>query len=440
MCVHLFGATSSPGVATFGLRQIATEQGKSSQVKAINFIRSSFYVDDGVISVPSIPEAISLFEDTKEILQKGGLTCHKVKSNARAFLDAFSDSGLAPMESDEVKTLGVPWNTSQDQLFIPLANIPLQITKRSLLSAISQVYDPLGFTSPISLWGKAILQEMQRQGLDWDEECPKPIIKRVKSLQEFISLNTPVSVERYIGLPHGCDDLEVHIFSDASTIGYAAAAYLRFKDDCGVYKFAFLLGKARVAPLSPTHTVPRLELIAAVLAVSLFIVLSNEMHVDVKIFKFWTDSQIVLSYIKNSHTKFKTFVSNRVSFILSHTKAEMWYHVKGSENPADFGSRGIWSSGWLSGPKFLEQPQTENDGEPFILTANDPEVICNLVQTTVTDSFNLPLLNSWLKTLRLWAWIFRWVHNTSHKINRWKGDLSFPEMQQAQIKLLKAVQ
>lgn len=57
MKVHLFGATSSPGCATFGLRALAekfTQHKTDIDQAAKNFIVNDFYVDDGITSVPDV--------------------------------------------------------------------------------------------------------------------------------------------------------------------------------------------------------------------------------------------------------------------------------------------------------------------------------------------------------------------------------------------------
>lgn len=60
----------------------------------------------------------------------------------------------------------------------------------------------------------------------------------------------------------------IYIFSDASVKAIAAVAYLKVIDAEGVCLVGFILGKAKLAP-QPEHTIPRLELCAAVLAVEI---------------------------------------------------------------------------------------------------------------------------------------------------------------------------
>ena len=63
---------------------------------------------------------------------------------------------------------------------------------------------------------------------------------------------------------------------------------------------------------------------------------------DIRIVKswFWTDSRIVLSYIRNESKRFKVFVANRVSKIRQLSEPDQWHHIPGEDNPADVLSRG----------------------------------------------------------------------------------------------------
>lgn len=74
--------------------------------------------------------------------------------------------------------------------------------------------------------------------------------------------------------------------------------YLKLQNDKNKVHTAFLLGKARVAPLKQV-TVPCLELTAAVLAVKVDKMLRSELQLPLEESLFWTDSTSVLKYIKN---------------------------------------------------------------------------------------------------------------------------------------------
>ncbi|GFV40030.1 integrase catalytic domain-containing protein [Trichonephila clavipes] len=73
----------------------------------------------------------------------------------------------------------------------------------------------------------------------------------------------------------------------------------------------------------------------------------------------WTDSKIVLFWIKGSSKRWNQFVANRVQEISELTDPDSWFHCSGQDNPSDFLSRGlsvdtlISNNKWWTGPAFL---------------------------------------------------------------------------------------
>ena len=95
---------------------------------------------------------------------------------------------------------------------------------------------------------------------------------------------------------------ELHHFSDAAPdLGLGQCSYLRLIDPKGSVHVSFIFGKAKVPPLK-FMTVPRLELNAAVLAVRAARLIKKEMSSFIERYKvtshFWSDSKVVLGYIK----------------------------------------------------------------------------------------------------------------------------------------------
>ena len=62
----------------------------------------------------------------------------------------------------------------------------------------------------------------------------------------------------------------------------------------------------------------------------------------------WTDSSTVLGWLQRTPNSLKTFVSNRVTQIISIADTGHWKHVKSEDNPADIGSRGCTPQELLS--------------------------------------------------------------------------------------------
>ena len=103
----------------------------------------------------------------------------------------------------------------------------------------------------------------------------------------------------------------LHVFCDASLTGYSARAYFCVEYDDGFVQCLFTLGKAHVAPLKPV-TVPRLEMTAAVIAVKVAFMIRNEVEFYLDCIVFWCDATVVLLYINNTSSRYKSFVANRL--------------------------------------------------------------------------------------------------------------------------------
>lgn len=72
MIVHLFGAIASPSGANFALKKTADDNRHSFTAAAVDTIKSNFYVDDCLKSVPSEKAAINLIKELSELCVKVG--------------------------------------------------------------------------------------------------------------------------------------------------------------------------------------------------------------------------------------------------------------------------------------------------------------------------------------------------------------------------------
>lgn len=426
MTVHLFGATSSPGCANYGLKRIADDYEVQVGSMAANFVRQNFYVDDGIISVATEEEGVELLKKTRELCAKGGLVLHKIASNSRKILESVDPEDrvktirdldlhneILPLE----KTLGVQWCLESDtfQFRIHLKDQPL--TKRGILSTVSSVYDPLGFVAPVVLTGRQILQEICSLDSDWDTPVPDHIRKKWEAWRTDILHLKNLTIERCFKPRNfkGVKDVELHHFSDASTSGYGQCTYLRLVDDEGNVSCSLVCGKSRVVPLKPV-TIPRLELTAAVLSTSVSSKIEKELGFDNVVEVFWTDSKVVLGYLNNVSRRFHVFVANRVQRIHEKSLPSQWHYVESAQNPADIASRGITAkemskgSMYLQGPDFLKQQILPSAvSESFVVRENDPEVkTCNAVQTKeVPEQFDLERFHrfpDWNRLTKAIAW------------------------------------
>ncbi|XP_062614169.1 uncharacterized protein LOC134275907 [Saccostrea cucullata] len=168
MRLHLFGAASSPGCANYGLKFLARSQEEHLQAASF-FVQNNFYVDDGLTSVETEEEAIKLIQDAQILCANGGLRLHKFRSNNKNVINSVAESERAadvkdldlsheqlPME----QALGIKWNIEEDAFCFKAVDQNASPTRRSMLSIVASIFDPLGFLSPFTLTGKRILQEM----------------------------------------------------------------------------------------------------------------------------------------------------------------------------------------------------------------------------------------------------------------------------------------
>ncbi|KAH9632589.1 hypothetical protein HF086_014197 [Spodoptera exigua] len=134
---------------------------------------------------------------------------------------------------------------------------------------------------------------------------------------------------------------ELHVFSDASKSAYAAAVNIRVMDEFNNAHVYLDTAKTQVAPIDKEISIPRLELCGATLTAKLIFEVSQIMEIPKEHLHGWTDSTVVLAWLKGGSSRWTTFVSNRVSTVLNILDYEQWGHVSTDVNPADCSSRGL---------------------------------------------------------------------------------------------------
>ena len=92
MNVHLFGATSSPGCANFTLKRTAQDNEEEFGPTTANHLRRNFYVDDGLMSCPTIEEAKLSIKSVKEMCRRGGFNLHKFVSTEKEVIKSIPES------------------------------------------------------------------------------------------------------------------------------------------------------------------------------------------------------------------------------------------------------------------------------------------------------------------------------------------------------------
>ena len=373
-----FGIKCSPFLLSATIKHHLSMCPPSFVVKELS---ENLYVDDLLSGADSETEAQELFTEAKRVLSKTGMVLAKWKSN-HAFIIGETASDV---ESQHVKILGVTWDPERDVFTFDCMGIvdDVRLTKRTVLSLIARVFDPMGFVLPFTVSARHLFQDIWRLGLDWDDELPAEMQKTFKIWLSGLPVLKSVSMpRRYFETKWSdcCDEVELHAFGDASLRGYGACVYLVRRVSSKIVECSLVRACARVAPLQ-RKTLPRLELLGSLVTAQLLknVMMSLRMNDDVTYY-CWTDSMVALGWIKGTPSSWKPWVANRVATIQSLTDPSQWRHVAGKDNPADILTRGISakelveSAFWWRGPRFLLQNDFGDVEVEAEFPQNDPLV------------------------------------------------------------------
>lgn len=468
MNVMVFGAICSPSMAQF----VKNENSKKLDDPEIEFaITKLHYVDDYLDGSRDEDSAVNKIQKIISVHKSSGFEMVNWICNSQKVLDVLPIDILSKknknlnLENGETdRVLGLIWNSQKDcfvfstnfekldSAIVDGTKIP---TKRQVLQVAMSIFDPLQFLAPLIIKVKMLLQEIWRSGIVWDAEIPEAQQVKwrlwLKELQKIKDFEIP---RRYFAYMDDDGTTQLHIFGDASEKGYSSAAYLRHDSGGGKIEISFVSGKAKVAPLKHM-TVPRLELQAAVLASRLASSIVNDLSLKIHQIYFWTDSMVVLSWIKSVDKRFKMFVGNRVGEISEASNVNDWNWVPSGENPADAATRDtividdIKESKWFKGPEFLLKSEEFWPVQPQMKIEDSDEIIGEIhsvytvSETKVLELPDISRFSKFLRLVRATAWIYRYVDNLRSKIRKevlYVGDLVPAEVEKAKMIWIRKAQ
>lgn len=448
MCVHLFGAISSPSVAGYALRKSAIDNIDTFGEAASTAVLKNFYVDDLCKSERTVPEAIEMISNIDGICTAGGFNLTKLISSNREVLESipekkrakdFQQRDISKMSLPIERALGVIWCIESDTLGFRVQFSSKPCERRVILADVSSIYDPDGRGSAFLLPGKKILQELTAEKVGWDEPVSDEQRKRWNEWKtDMLNLENMSTLRCYTPDSFGTPVSQtLHCFSDASSIGYGQVSYLRSINTDGEVHVCQVMAKSRVAPLK-SITIPRLELSAATVSVKVAALLSEELDFSSLEKVFWTDSSIVLGYISNETKRFKVYVANRLNIIQSYSAVNQWRHVTSEENPADFASRGLSPKCtekvrvWFNGPDFLRKGEEEWPTKIVAAVDDDDEEVktapITINATVLSEQLDLITslegqFSSWHRLARMVALLLRFVGIILNRLKAKKNEL-----------------
>ena len=356
-----------------------------------------------------------------------------------------------------LKTLGVSWQAQRDVFTFQVTPPPLSelSTKRNVLSSIAKLFDPMQFLSPFTIRTKILLQKIWAAGIDWDEQLPAKLNDEWKNWTNELNDLLHFEIPRSLRLPNPTKSW-LHTFSDASKDAYAATSYLLCEYSGNPPTARLIASKTRVAPLKAL-TIPRLELMGAVLATRLSKSIMGTINVNGG--TYWTDSTNVLYWIRNHSRIFKPFVANRVAEIQRESNPDQWRHIPEEINPADLPTRGLSASelcqseSWMCGPHFLTNdeeswPERLPNIPPIgaVVKQEEKKVETHTTNETEeadqTNRLDPKRYSSWTHLVRVTAWIKRFARNcrTPSEFRNMSCILQSTELREAQTFWLRIAQ
>lgn len=428
-----FGTACAPYMAVKALQQLAKDN-EAKLPRAANITLHDYYMDDLLSGCESEDEAIKIYDEMNELMNSGGFEIQKWSSNSDKLLGHIqaskksTDQSVLIKSNNMAKVLGISWNKSTDnfEYHINLPDVNQPITKRSVLSDIARLYDPMGWIAPVVIVAKVFIQKLWKSGLNWDDQLTGDLLQQWVTFKNDLVNTKNIIIPRWLGTKKGWQ-VELHAFADASSVAYAAAVYIKTTDQDGRIHISLLTAKTKVAPVEKEVSIPRLELCAALLAAKLLSEVSQVLNVPKENLRAWTDSTVVLAWLKGLPNRWTTFVSNRVSGILTIMNFDQWSHVQTEHNPADCASRGLQPtqladfSLWWNGPDWLYQ-SSHGISEINFETHEEERSIKALTATIVEDDFEAEWtrFSSLSKALRVMSYCKRMINAKYKKEERVK--------------------
>uniref|UniRef100_A0A8D9F1Z1 Integrase catalytic domain-containing protein n=2 Tax=Cacopsylla melanoneura TaxID=428564 RepID=A0A8D9F1Z1_9HEMI len=444
-----YGISPSAYQAQRVLKQLVVDEGHNFPL-ASKAILHDTYIDDVVSGASSEQEALRLQQELVDLLKKGCFELRKWASNSSTLLESVPhdhrEKPLALRENEEptFKILGLHWDPASDTFSYHVSDIDVVFTKRSILSHVARMFDPLGWLSPVIFWAKYLLQLLWLSKHSWDDPLTPALANSWSTFSSQLSYLQSFKIPRFVDTSA---TRTVHVvgFCDASSKGYAAVMYLVTSEvNRCVNKIYLVKAKSKVAPTKSPLSIPRLELCGALLLAKLHDSLKNYLStIQVSSVTFYSDSNIVLAWVRTPPHTLKTYVGNRIVEINNLVPTDCaWYHVSSEDNPADCASRGLLPSQflehhqWLNGPKFLRLsndrwPQSQGHNVDSLPELKDTSQ--SLLSVTTPQKSHLlqccEKYSKFVKAQRVLAFVLRFIGNLRKPNDqRQKGPLQVAEL------------
>ena len=359
----LFGYVCSPFILNYVIKHIA---GLYPDDDCSSMMRSNFFVDNLAITSNSSEKLIHLYKECSSRLSKVHFNLQSCNTNCNVLRDVMiKDDKFIKHGCTLDKVLGYKYDAAADTLSLsPVSLAANADTKRKIFSQSAQVFDPIGFASPVYVRSKLLISSLWEETGNQPDHWDIPVSSESKGT--WLSLASDLNKLSTLGFRRQAfssdEAMDLFIFSDASQ---RAFGYVVYSVQGGDSQFVF--AKVKSAPLKQKRSLPQLELLAAKLSLEgLFTLLSC--FNNVKNVYLGVDAQIILAWLTSPITTKNVYTSNRIKDTLKfiadikrdyNINVQLKY-VPTAYNPADLLTRGLTFRQfqehlefWLKGPQFI---------------------------------------------------------------------------------------
>ena len=355
-----FGVQSVSAQSEETVRRLAKDLWDTFPAVAELLIRKR-YVDDLAKSSKSKEESMKLIEDTSKILKekldmeiKGwSVTGEKPPPDVTKDGVSVELGGMTWFPEADLYTLNIPpicFAKKQrgklpagELVFDPKTMIledyvPSKLSRRMVTSAIAKVWDLMGKTTPVTLRFKHDLRMLIIECPEWDLAIsPKARALWIQNFNQIQQLRGMI----YVRCNKPDDALRstcrLWVLVDAAEWGMILTVYVGWERRSGGYSCSHLYGKGILGPEG--LTLPQKELHILSKGADVTELLSVMLEDWVEEILVAGDSEIALCWAAYETVKLNQYNRVRVVNIISKINLNNLFHIKGTENPADIGTR-----------------------------------------------------------------------------------------------------
>ena len=427
------------------------EQVSPEETPGIEALTKNAYVDDILQASDSQKESREAASSLDRVLSMAGMEVKGYTFSGSPPPDEVSSDGKS------VGLIGMSWFPEDDEIKVEIkplyfgkvkrgklpelvigdftAALKSNFTRRSMLSKVAGVFDPLGLVTPVTARLKLDLHTLVAEKLDWDEQISEEYFETwVKNIQDIQDLREIKFKRSIIPVDAIKPEVELIVSSDASQHIAVACVHGRVEKRDGSFACQLLSAKSK---LVSNLTIPKAELRAAALAVHLAHSAKRDLGTQLKQSIYVTDSSIVLHWISNDERPLETLVRNAVIDIRRFTSPSQWYHIDSERNIADLGTRPasvheiIQNSDWQIGKDWMRKPWDEMNLKTVEQTKLSKEerkeaaqetrnpdisgIVLPMLITKVSDRYSFgnyivdPNQYNWPRAVRVMAMILKYV-------------------------------